>query len=657
MARKRSTAWILPFFPPLIAVLLALPCFSFGWLWDDYDFLARAQTFRLSYLLPDPGAIFYRPLSRELYFGALWRLGHDRPLLGHIANAALLATATWLLIAVARRLVGARAGLLAGLAFACLGASPVLVGWASGAQELIAAIFLLLALRAQISGRSLAAAIAFGAALLSKETALAAIPVLIALPWLLHQRQRPWRHVAPFAALLIAWTVLHPGLRILMERHLAHQSEGQVGLGAPGRWPFLARSALTLLNLPVQGTATPWPDGRLSILVLALAGIAVTALVLGKRGRQEERVAVPLRGALLAAILLAAGTLGLASALIPIWAPYYCVLPAIGTSILIGVGLERLPTPAVLAALGCFAVSGVWSRGASPDPLAPCERNFEVTDRALKRVEHGFKALHPELPRGAHVLLSVAGTGGAGVFTHMFRFQALRVWYADSSLLTLPPSRPRGGAQSRFLMRITKDLAVVDIDLQRMDFKTDTGEPNPSDPESSARFAYSEVFRPLRAYALGVAQQGEWDDAIRIELALAEREAGGFEAYDRRLAGMFLLLSARDREAEQLLHATPHFPTDSAVPATAKLLIEAGAFPGIDGAAFRAFEVDSTSVTTLHELVRQLRVWGGRDPALRLARRVQALAPGDRESAEAIRTLEAESGPDRLTTQVESVIP
>ncbi len=272
---SRGPARLAPFLPPLIAVVLALPCFSFGWLWDDYDFLARAQTFRPSYLLPDPGSIYYRPISRELYFAALWHLDHARPILSHVVNAAFLATATWLLVSVATRLVGARAGVLAGIAFASFAAAPVLVGWVSGAQELLATVFLLLALEAQVAGRSLWAVMALGAALLSKETALAALPVVAALPWMIGRRPaRPLLYLVPFLALVLGWGIIHPGIHTLLERHLLGQGAGQVGLGSPGRLFFLARSALTLLNLPVQGAATPWPDPQLTSLRGALSSHA-----------------------------------------------------------------------------------------------------------------------------------------------------------------------------------------------------------------------------------------------------------------------------------------------------------------------------------------------------------------------------------------------
>ena len=72
------------------AILLCLRSFAYPYLFDDFDFLERVQHFQLRLLIPDPALIFYRPVSRELYFGLLHLLSPDRAFLGHLINAALL---------------------------------------------------------------------------------------------------------------------------------------------------------------------------------------------------------------------------------------------------------------------------------------------------------------------------------------------------------------------------------------------------------------------------------------------------------------------------------------------------------------------------------------------------------------------------------------
>src|SRR5437773_2263262 len=98
------------FLPALTAVLLSFSGFSFPFLFDDYDFLDRVQFFRLDRLLPDSQVIFYRPISREIYFGILNWLSPGQSFLGHVFNAILLAGIVYLLGRLTARIAGLRAG-------------------------------------------------------------------------------------------------------------------------------------------------------------------------------------------------------------------------------------------------------------------------------------------------------------------------------------------------------------------------------------------------------------------------------------------------------------------------------------------------------------------------------------------------------------------
>ncbi len=98
-------------------------------------------------LLPSYDIMFYRPLSRELYFLILKTLGGANAFLGHLLNTVVLAAAACLLVLVASDLIGRRAGLLAGLGFATFGQIPFLVGFVSGMQALLAIALFLLAFR------------------------------------------------------------------------------------------------------------------------------------------------------------------------------------------------------------------------------------------------------------------------------------------------------------------------------------------------------------------------------------------------------------------------------------------------------------------------------------------------------------------------------
>src|SRR5262250_635365 len=119
--------------PSLLAVLLCLPVFGFPFLWDDFDFLGRSFHLRWNMLLPDPQTIYYRPLTREIYFGLINATG-AHPLIGHLLNASCFALAVWLIGCIASRIAGPRAGLFAALILATMGAFPTVVGWICGIQ-------------------------------------------------------------------------------------------------------------------------------------------------------------------------------------------------------------------------------------------------------------------------------------------------------------------------------------------------------------------------------------------------------------------------------------------------------------------------------------------------------------------------------------------
>ena len=202
--------------PCFVAIVLAIPCFNFPFLWDDFDFLGRGQDLHLRDLLPDKQTIFYRPLSRELYFALLDRLGSS-PLIGHLFNSIGLVAIVCLLYSIVRRIAGARAGTLAAIVFAGLGALPLLVGWVSGIQDILAMVLLLASILMELKGRGAIAPICFAGALLSKETTLAYLPAALFAGSM--QGGRRWPTVAKLACygtLCVVWAGIHPGVRLLV---------------------------------------------------------------------------------------------------------------------------------------------------------------------------------------------------------------------------------------------------------------------------------------------------------------------------------------------------------------------------------------------------------------------------------------------------------
>ena len=217
--------------PSLLLIVLALPVLPFPFLTDDFNFIHRARDFSLSQLLPDARVALYRPLSREVYFGLVTALGGNNPIWGHLLNLVLAIACVVLVTSIARRLAGRQVGLLAGLLFASLGPLPILVGWISGSQDLLAMIFTLGAIRFQLAGRTAAAVGFMGAALLSKETALFALPGLALMNGIVG---RDWaaarRNAVYYAGLGILWAALNTQVRGLVTEGFATGTGGYVGL-------------------------------------------------------------------------------------------------------------------------------------------------------------------------------------------------------------------------------------------------------------------------------------------------------------------------------------------------------------------------------------------------------------------------------------------
>jgi hypothetical protein len=619
--------------PALIAVVLSLPCLALSYQWDDYDFLTNALLNRLGDLLPDPADPFYRPISRGIYFLILVASGEHGVLVGHLLNLAFLAGVVVLLVRLGWRLAGPTAGLVAGLIFAGIGSVPTLIGWICCSQDLLSMLFILAALHAQLSQRRGAALGWTVAALLSKETALAIVPVLVLLDRVLDRRPaRIARNAIAYGSVVLGWALVHPAVRILVSRGLLSGETGYVGLENPLRWPvYFAKYVLTMLNLRITAPIPPWPAQMTVILVLA---VGLTGFVLWKHRRgvgiSKPEATYPTGRVLLLAGLLCLGPLLLSSTILRSWAPYYAAYPALGLAILGGIALTRLPLPMKIGALTLFLALGVWSRESDLDPEMPTEKNFRLSSRAVRHVSTSFRKLYPQLPPGSQVLVSVQARGKAGVYTHVYTFGAVRIWYLEPSLRTRrPEARDRRGGPE-FLFVITPDWDVIEIDPLTLRARTASGR----DPS----YSYCEV--AIRAYAYGLAGSGETDRAVGMLLRMPEWSPR-LRGVHRRMAATLLLGDRRDAEAERILAGEPPMDRGYALANLRAVLAEQPPGRIYDDLALRAFRIDPTDGDGLRDLMKWFGSMRYADVAIRFARRVEALHPGDAEATRVTSRMQA----------------
>lgn len=621
-----SPGFLLYGIPALIAVTLSLPCFTFTYQWDDYDFLTNALLNRMGDLLPDPADPFYRPISRGVYFLTLSMVGDQGALLGHTLNALFLGGVVFMLARLTSRLAGPMAGLLAGLTFAGIGAVPTLVGWVCCDQDLLSMLSILVALDLRMSGRGGLALAAAAAALLSKETALAVIPVLVLFDWILARRPfRIGRCVATYGLLVAVWSVIHPAVRTLVSRGLRGGATGYVGLEHPELWPkYLGKYLLIMSNTRITLPLPAWPVPMIGLLLLAvaLAILAVVKLHRGREGAPADQLP-PAPRALLFALGLSLGPLVLTSVMIRSWAPYYAAFPALGAAILVGIALSRTGLPWQVAFIAVFFALGVWSRESSLDPRIASERNFRVTSPALRAVEGNFKKLLVQFPPATQVLLSVQARGNAGVYTHMYTFGALRVWYSDPTIRThRPEDRVRSGAPE-FLFVIAPDLDVIMIDTSSLAVRTASGR----DPD------YAYVEGAVRAYCTGLFGTDETDQAAGILLHMPE-VSSRLQSVHWRIAATYLISDGRTAEADSILrHALP-LERGLALANLRAVLAEQPRGRLIDDAALQAFGIASGDVEAMQDLMRWYARMRYAEPAIRFAGRVLRLDPGNEEAVQ-----------------------
>ncbi|HKQ59844.1 MAG TPA: tetratricopeptide repeat protein, partial [Candidatus Polarisedimenticolaceae bacterium] len=246
---------------------------------------------------------YYRPVQMGLY-GLLWAIGGGRPIVFHLMNVALHAAVTALLALWVQRVSGdRRLAWGAALLFAVHPANTETVAWIACVPELTYSLCLLAALGLHVAGRRWTALGLFALALLSKETALVLIPLVLLFEL---RSGRPLRASASYAGVALAYL----GLRFAVLGGLAPHSGGIGAAALAMQAPTLLASYLRVLVAPVHLLAYHVTDPVRSLLelrslgacgLLAIAGAA--GVWLGRRrpdlGLAAALVVLPLLPALL----------------------------------------------------------------------------------------------------------------------------------------------------------------------------------------------------------------------------------------------------------------------------------------------------------------------------------------------------------------------
>jgi len=306
-----------------VPLLLNAPATRYGFMLDDFVLFQKSPSLSDVGSIPqgfltDVGALrkgsatvissYYRPVFLALST-IYYQLAGGAPSAWHAASIVLAALIGALACGFFLRLgFPPLVSLLASLVFSLHPAHVSSVAWASGLQELLAALFVLGALHAVLAAKRggrgrlpiVLAALCYALALLSKEVALGLLP-FVAL-WAFYETKvepREARRLWRVAAVLAGVTVLYLAARVAVLGGLAVPSESAPGFRAS--LPAVPVALFTYLRLLV------WPVG-FSIfrperpvygpfaapVLLSLAALAVLAALGWWAIRKRRELALPL---------------------------------------------------------------------------------------------------------------------------------------------------------------------------------------------------------------------------------------------------------------------------------------------------------------------------------------------------------------------------
>jgi hypothetical protein len=401
----------------VVAFLAYWPALGVGFTSDDFFILARMQTFGglsdpLAYFFASGFFEYYRPLT-FLSHAVDWQLWGLNPIGYHITNMVLHAGSSVLVCLLGHRLGGRTTGVVAGALFALHPAGQEAVYWVAARFDLLATGLALAAilLYSGDGRRYLAGVLAFGLALLAKESAVALVVILLAHDVIIQKFAWPRaaRRLAPILLVAIGYGLLRsqagaleaaggasrlPKLLALAAMIAgllwlarAHQSQSRSQLAAGRRRLALSGRTLAWLVVSAAGAvgvllvsspASLWLRAKIGFASFSafylLSPVAVPPLPTSLFDQPEIHIAA-VELVLLAAVLIALGLAArwivarppalfclvfAAAALVPVSSmtasPRYLYLPSAGVIMLVGLAVgSRLAGTGIRRAVPAFA--------------------------------------------------------------------------------------------------------------------------------------------------------------------------------------------------------------------------------------------------------------------------------------------------------------
>ena len=215
--------------PAVLAILIFARTLGAGFVSDDVTLILKSDRVHSLKNVPrmfaqdfsqtrgaGETAGYYRPVVTSSFAVDYALGGPARPWVFHLTNVLAYAVCAALVYALLRRIIGERTGaLLGGVLFACLAVHTETVAWVSGRTDLFALTFMCGAALCLLRARGGEGTFLYGAAcvlmllaLLSKETALALLPMWIAFELTAGRRHgsraKPGARIGGIVALAVA---------------------------------------------------------------------------------------------------------------------------------------------------------------------------------------------------------------------------------------------------------------------------------------------------------------------------------------------------------------------------------------------------------------------------------------------------------------------
>lgn len=506
---------------------------------DDFFFLRRVLFTGPGTLWDGGGSLLYwRPLGRQAYYGALGATMVSHPVVVPVLHVALMAASAVLLFRALERRVPAPWAAAAASFPLLVESARMLIAWPSHFQDVGALFFASLAVHEAAFARLPTMLTALLGSLLCKE--VGAVSALL-LPWIPGRErvERRWRVRAALlvAALLGTWGATYALVTSRAGVGFAHEFGAEAAAAQtpiPVRFAWAVTHAFrSAFSLPAE--PGPWDALTFAVLALLLA-LAAVAFATRTAARGRIRDALPL--VLLGAAWFAAATLPLVE-VYPTWSAQRCVFASAGLGLSIA-GLLAAASPYLLAPLVALRLfTFAMSPGAtSAVTAAPAEAGGEFDFRHMARLqwftrhtrdvlEERFPKLPPRSVISDHALPLQVRHALAGD-------RALQVWYRDSTLRWLAfedyrssPSTPVT-AFVEYQPRGPRPLALVDGAAMRGLF------------EASEHFQRAELREAIAALDRAEASQRDTAAAVFLGSTAAKRA---------------VCLSALGRPAEAESHA------------------------------------------------------------------------------------------------------